>query len=106
MCERPGRGHAPKGGGQKLSTVPAESDAQVSREKSRNWEFCRGASGLGGTMSTQKYRIRLTPQLTAQLTDLGEAWGVGLATLIRLASMDLLQHPERVPTLVATYLGV
>ncbi len=56
-------------------------------------------------MPNQRYRVRLSPQLAGQLTDLAEACNLGLATLLRLAALDLLEHPERLPELVGAYLS-
>jgi hypothetical protein len=49
---------------------------------------------------TQKYRVRLSPALATRVAALAEGWGLPLSTLMRLAVIDLVQHPERIPVLM------
>ena len=48
----------------------------------------------------QKYRVRLSSTLAARVTALADSWGLPTATLMRLAILDLTQHPERIPELM------
>jgi hypothetical protein len=53
-------------------------------------------------MST-KFRIRFSDALAAQIEEIGEAWNLTLARLVRIAVKDLVEHQERLPELVTAH---
>jgi hypothetical protein len=49
---------------------------------------------------SQKYRVRMTDALAARVVALAAGWGLPISTLMRLAILDLVRNPERIPELM------
>jgi hypothetical protein len=54
---------------------------------------------------SQQHCVRLSSQLAQQVQACAEAWALPFAVVMRLAIQDLMQHPDRIPALVAAWQG-
>jgi hypothetical protein len=54
---------------------------------------------------SRQYSICLPAQLAMQVQEHAELWALPLSALVRIAIEDLMQHPDRLPLLVAAQQG-
>src|SRR5262247_2557456 len=54
---------------------------------------------------SQKFRLRLSPQLAAQVQTMAELWNVPFAAVLRLAVEELMADPDRAHACIAARYG-